>query len=107
MFNKGDIEVALRELKKSVYLFPYSEKAHLLLAKIYSIKDQKAKAINELKMSLWSRENCPAHLELAKMYLSLNQSEDALSQVEKCLELEPDNREALQLKDKILSLREK
>jgi tetratricopeptide (TPR) repeat protein len=107
MFNKGDIEAALRELKKSVYLFPYSGKAHLLLAKIYLIKDQKAKAINELKMSLWSRENCPAHLELAKVYLNLNQSEDALSQVEKCLELEPDNQEALQLKDKILSLREK
>jgi tetratricopeptide (TPR) repeat protein len=107
MLDKGDAEAALRELKKSVYLFPYSEKAHLLLAKIYSIKDQKAKAINELKMSLWSRENCPAYLELANVYFSLDQSEEALAQLEKCLELEPDNQEALKLKEMILSRKEK
>jgi Flp pilus assembly protein TadD len=40
------------------------------------------------------------------VYLSLDRSEEALAQLEKCLELEPDNQEALKLKEMILSRKE-
>lgn len=103
MFKKGEFNKALQELKKSVYLFPYSDRAHLLLAKIYVLQEKTAHAINELKMSIWSKENLQAHLELAKIYYKLEQTEKALNHLEQCLILQPGNQEVQKLKEKIIS----
>ena len=91
LLKAKDVEGALRELTRSAYLDPYSPRAHELLARAHLMRNEKEKAMNELQMSLWCREDPAVRLELARVLADVGRTAEARAEAEKVLKVQPDN----------------
>jgi tetratricopeptide (TPR) repeat protein len=91
LLKANDVDGALRELTRSAYLDPYSPRAHELLARAHLIRNEREKALNELQMSLWCRDDWAVRLQLAKLLSDLGRATEARVEAEKVLKTQPDN----------------
>jgi tetratricopeptide (TPR) repeat protein len=93
----GEKEAALAELTRAAYLDPYSPRPHVLLARIHREQGEGEKAVGELRMALWCRDDVPVRLELALVLKELGRLADARAEAKKVLQAQPDNAAARQL----------
>ena len=87
----GDHAGAARELSRAVYLDPYAPRIHVLLARAHRAAGDKEKALAELRMALWPREDAGVRAELAVLLQEMGRKEEARAEAEKVLKLEPHN----------------
>ena len=87
----GDAEGALRDLGQAAYLDPYAPRVHLLLARAYRAKGDRARAESELRMTLWSQEDPAVRAELAQLLKEMGRAGEAKREAEKVLKIDPEN----------------
>ena len=92
---------AERELAETVSLLPQDADAHLALGQVYELEGRHQDAVSELETSLKLKDTAPAHLWLARVYLSLNQFEAARDQGQLAVSMDPENRYARNLVERI------
>jgi tetratricopeptide (TPR) repeat protein len=97
LLDARDSEAAIRELSQAVYLDPRNARAHLLLARARRLRGEDEAAINELKTSLWCRDEPAVALELAALYKDLGRKGEARNEARRVLKLDPRNALAKQL----------
>lgn len=93
----GDLEGALAELTRAAYLDPYGARVHRRLARLHRRRGNAEKALAELRMSLWCREDPGVRLELAAWLKELGRAAEAKSEARRVLESDPGNEEARRL----------
>lgn len=93
----GATEAAVAELTRAVYLDPHGARGHLLLGRAHRARGDAAAALQELRMSLWCRDDASVRVELAELLLELGMDEEARREAERVLEGDPDNERALRL----------
>lgn len=94
LLKANDAEGALRELTRAAYLDPYSARAHELLARAHLSRGEKEKAISELQMSLWCRDDVSVRVRLARLLMELGRAAEARAEAEKVLKADPQNEDA-------------
>ena len=87
----GDHAGAARELSRAVYLDPYAPRIHVLLARAHRAAGDHEKALAELRMALWPREDTAVRAELAGLLFEMGRKDEARVEAEKVLKLEPQN----------------
>ncbi len=95
--SSGDAGGALRELTRAAYLDPYAPRIHLLLARAHRSGGAKEKAVNEYRMTLWSREDPGVRLELAQLLQEMGRTAEAKAEAQRVLEVDPANELARKL----------
>jgi len=94
LLKANDTDGALRELTRAAYLDPYSARAHELLARAHLQRGEKERALGELQMSLWCRDDAAVRLQLARLLADLGRSAEARAEAEKVLKGDPGNEAA-------------
>ncbi len=92
---------AVDELNRALYLSPYDADTHLLLGRVHLRNGRLREAIDELKMSLWSRETVEAHVALGDAYLRSKDTASARAEADRALALDPRSAEARALAGRI------
>ena len=101
-FEREADREALQELRRALYISPYLAEAHLLLGRLYLRGGRASDAVEALKIALWSEATVPAHLALAEAFLLVQDQAAARAEVERALALDPDSKEALAFKAKLV-----
>ncbi len=96
----GDKEGSLRELTQAAYVNPYDARAHLMLGRAERERGNLDKAVNELRVSLWCRDDNAVRLELAALLKQLGRSAEARAEAQKVLKSDAGNASARELADK-------
>ena len=73
----GDSAGAIAALARAVLLDPYLAVAHRLLARAHQARGESHKAVEELQMALWCREDPTVRRELVELLRSLGRVEEA------------------------------
>jgi len=92
--GEGDLEGARAELTRAAYLDPYGALVHRQLARLHRRQGDAGKAVLELRMSLWCRDDPGTRLELAGLLREAGRTEEARAEARRVLEADPDNEEA-------------
>lgn len=95
------LDAAIRELERALYLDPHATEARLELASIHRESGALEKAVGQLRVALWEREEARTHLELAEVYTELEQWSEAESHLQRALELDPESEEARELEERL------
>jgi len=88
---------ALVELRRTVFLSPYDNEAHLLIGQLLLRLGRAREAIDALKISVWSRDTTLARLTLAEAYAAAREYGAARAEAESILAAEPGNTAAKEL----------
>jgi tetratricopeptide (TPR) repeat protein len=89
LLEAGDAATALAELTRAAYLDPYGARIHRLLARAQRARGDHEKAVTELRMSLWCRDDAAVRVELGALLLDLGRADEARREVEGVLAAEP------------------
>ena len=101
LLEKEDSAAAILEIKKGASLSPFDWYLHYLWGRsLYQQKNQDS-AISELEFSIWCQDNVDSHLLLAEMYRDSERYADSKIQVQRSLAIDPQNKKALEIWDKI------
>lgn len=93
----GDAEGALRELNQAAYLDPYGARVHLHLSRVHRMRGDSDKALSELRMSLWCRDDPSVRAEMAALLKDLGRGAEAKAEAEKALKRDSRNADALRV----------
>ncbi len=96
----GDLDGAERELTQAAYLDPYGDRAHVLLARMHRRRGDKEKALSELRMALWVKDDAAVRVELASLLKESGRNAEAKAEAERALKADPGNAEARALAGK-------
>ncbi|MGE5126354.1 MAG: tetratricopeptide repeat protein [Betaproteobacteria bacterium] len=77
LLEANDLAGALSELARAALLDPYLARPHLLLARAHRSRGENDKAVEELRMALWCREDPIVRRELADLLRALGRVEEA------------------------------
>lgn len=99
--DDGDSANALLEIRKGAGLNPLDWYLHYLAGMAQSQQKNRDAAVLELQFSLWCQENVESHLLLAELYREQEKFADAKLQIQQSLALDPDNKKALEIWNKI------
>ena len=88
---------AVASFRRAVYLSPYDAEAHLLLGRVYLRGGRHQEAVDELTISIWSRDSVAARLVLAEAYIQTGNVDGARSELKMVIGREPSNAEARRL----------
>ena len=92
---------AFIELRKGVGLSPLDWYMHFLLGWAYNQQKNHDQAIAELQFAVWCQDNFESHLLMADIYRGVEKYADAKAQVQRALAVEPGNKRAMDLWNKI------
>jgi len=95
--NAGRLDAAEQEFRAALAADPKSASGHRELAEIYRRRGKLDEAIQELKLSLASRDSAAVRVVLARIYLEQKQPDLARAEVEKAVKLAPNYQEAKDL----------
>jgi len=101
MFDQEHDQEAESELTRALYLSPYDDEAHLLLGRVYLRTGRLRAAIDEFKVSVWSRETAAARVALAEAYLESKDPAAAKAEAERALVLDPQSVHAQKLLERL------
>jgi Tfp pilus assembly protein PilF len=101
LVEAGDAKAALPELSRAATLDPYAPRAHLLLARVHKSLGDRERALDELQMSLWCREDAAVRLEKAGLLRDLGRAAEARSDALRVLQADPANADARRLLDQL------
>jgi tetratricopeptide (TPR) repeat protein len=73
----GDREGGVSELARAALLDPYATRPHLLLGRAHGRAGENDKALAELRMALWCRDDPALRREIAELLRSMGRAEDA------------------------------
>jgi tetratricopeptide (TPR) repeat protein len=88
---EGDMAEASAELLRATVLEPFDGRAHLLLARALRGRGDVVRAEEELRTSLYCREDPAARLELADLLLARGRGAEARAEAARVLAVEPAN----------------
>jgi tetratricopeptide (TPR) repeat protein len=97
IFESGDQEGALQEATRAAYLDPYNPGIHSLLGRIHRARGQFEPALNEFRMSLWSRDDAGVRVEVALLLREAGRLAESRAEAEKALRLDPSREDARRL----------
>ena len=89
LLEAGDLDAALRELTQAAYLDPYGPRTHLLLSRVQLAREEPDKAVAELRMSLWCREDAAVRGELLTLLQKLGRTSEVRKEAERGLAARP------------------
>jgi tetratricopeptide (TPR) repeat protein len=93
----GNLEGAEAELVRAAYLDPHAPRVHLLLGRAHRRRGEREKAVGELRMSLWCRDDEAVRMELALLLKEMGREAEARTEARRILETEPTNEAARKL----------
>jgi len=93
----GNFEGAEVELTRAAYLDPHAPRVHLLLARAHRRRGDRDKALGELRMSLWCRDDAAVRLELAGLLKEMGRDAEAQAEARRVLETDPTSEAARKL----------
>jgi len=93
----GEDELGERELQQAAFSDPYDARVHLQLARLARQRADSVKALYELRVALWCREDPSLRVELAQLLKSLGRDAEARAEAALALKLDPANEAARKL----------
>jgi tetratricopeptide (TPR) repeat protein len=93
----GNLEGAEAELVRAAYLDPHAPRVHLLLGRAQRRRGDREKAVSELRMSLWCRDDEAVRMELALLLKEMGREAEARTEARRVLETDPTNEAARKL----------
>jgi tetratricopeptide (TPR) repeat protein len=93
----GDLEGALAELTRAAYLDPYVARVHRQLGRLHQRRGETEKALAELRMSLWCRDDTAVRVELAGLLKEAGRASEAKAEARRVLQADASNAEARRL----------
>ena len=93
----GNLEGAEAELVRAAYLDPHAPRPHLLLGRAHRRRGDREKALGELRMSLWCRDDEAVRMELALLLKEMGREAEARTEARRVLETDPTNEAARKL----------
>jgi len=94
-------EKATFEIRKGISLAPLDWYLHYLWGLALQQEKKKPSAIQRFEFSIWCLDNVESHLELADLYRESERYADAKVHIQQTLALDPKNKKALDLWNKI------
>jgi tetratricopeptide (TPR) repeat protein len=89
--DAGNLQGAEAELVRAAYLDPHAPRVHVLLARSQWRRGDREKAVGELRMSLWCRDDPTVRLELAVLLREIGRESEARAEARRVLETDPAN----------------
>ena len=77
LLASGDREGAISELARAALLDPYATRPHRLLGRAHRLQGEDEKALAELRMALWCRDDPALRREIADLLRSMGRGEEA------------------------------
>jgi tetratricopeptide (TPR) repeat protein len=77
LLASGDREASISELARAALLDPYSTRPHLFLGRAHGLQGENEKALAELRMALWCRDDPALRREIAELLRSMGRGEEA------------------------------
>ncbi len=99
--DEGSPEKAAFEIDKGISLAPFDWYLHYLWGLAFEQQENRASSVLEFQFSIWCLDNVDSHLQLAEIYRESEQYKDAKLQIQLSLALDPKNKKALDLWNKI------
>lgn len=93
----GDVEGALVELTRAAYLDPYVARVHRQLGRLHRRRGETEKALAELRMSLWCRDDAAVRIELAGLLKEAGHASEAKAEARRVLQADSSNEDARRL----------
>ena len=93
----GDVEGALAELTRAAYLDPYVARVHRQLGRLHHRSGETEKALAELRMSLWCRDDVAVRVELAGLLKEAGRAAEAKAEARRALLADASNEAARRL----------
>jgi tetratricopeptide (TPR) repeat protein len=97
LHESGDVEGAMKEAARSLYLDPANRRTHLLMARLYRLRGEHELALNEFRIFLWSNADAVVHVETALLLRDMGRGPEARAEAEKALKIDPANEQARRL----------
>ena len=94
-------EKATFEIRKGISLAPFDWYLHYLWGLAYEQFQNRSSSVLEFQFSIWCLDNVESHLKLADIYREADQYKEAKLQIQQTLALDPKNKKALDLWNKI------
>lgn len=93
----GDAESAERELAQAAFSDPYSPRVHTQLARLARESGDAERAVSELRIALWCRDDPALRLELAQLLKTLGRDGEARAEARLALKADPTSEAARKL----------
>ncbi len=101
LLEEGNLATALAELTRAAYLDPYGARIHRLLARAQRRSGAHEKALTELRMSLWCRDDPAVRAELAGLLAEVGRHDEARREAAAALKSDPQNAAAKAVLEKL------
>lgn len=92
---------AIAELRRSIFLSPYQNEAHLLLARAYLRSGRLDEAADAVRIALWINDTVAGHLLLAEIQMLARDTDAARAELAWILQADPQNADARRLLERL------